>query len=188
MTHAPAVLAAITVFGGTWASAAAQTTSVNMPVSAVVADVCTYAPYDNNASTSPPVTPADGVGPAYSALDVNGKTFTQPAANLGTYRANAASQNGARNLYIHRCTAFTAFAPEKTSGTVVLSSLASDNSSHAVKTLNADWSLDTAGSVADKPGVGDVHYGNVTFSIPAGQWNAAAGKYSGTLTLNINYQ
>jgi hypothetical protein len=187
MKKALAVLLA-TTFGGTLASATSQTTTVVMPVNATVANVCTYAAFDGSASTSPPVTPADAVGPAYNMLDVNGKTYTQSAANLGTYRANAASQNGTRNLYIHRCTSFTSFVPEKTSGVVLLSSQAGDNSSHAVKTLNVNWSLDANGSEADKPGVGDVHYGNVTFSIPAGQWNSAAGRYSGVLTLNINYQ
>ena len=180
-----ALFAALAALGGPLASA--DQTTVVMPMSATVANVCTYAPYDGSASTSGPITPAGQVGPAYNLIDVNGKTYTQGTANLGTYKANAASANGSRNLYIHRCTSFTNFAPEATSGTVVLRSAGSDNASHAEKLLNVSWTLDTNGSANDVSGVGDVHYGNVTFTVPAGQWNAAAGQYTGKLTLNLNY-
>ena len=190
MKKAFAVLVSLAAFGTTLASAAgesAQSTAAMMPLSATVSNVCTYAPYDGNATTSPPVTPLP-VGPAYNQIDVNGKTYTQPVQNLGTYKANALKDGGTRNLYIHRCTSFTMFAPQYTSGVVSLTSQAADNSSHALKYLNVNWKLDTKGSADDLDGVGDVHYGNVTFTIPAGQWNAAAGQYSGELKLFISYQ
>ncbi len=190
MKKAFAVLVSLAAFGTTLASAAgesAQNTAAVMPLSATVSNVCTYAPYDGNATTSPPVTPLP-VGPSYNQIDVNGKTYTQPFQNLGTYKANALKDGGTRNLYIHRCTSFTMFAPQYTSGVVSLTSQAADNSSHALKYLNVNWKLDTNGSVNDLDGVGDVHYGNVTFTIPAGQWNAAAGQYSGELKLFISYQ
>ena len=194
-----AVLVSLAAFGGTSAFAAdeesgpvlipvsAQSTAAVLPLSATVSNVCTYAAYDGNATTSPPVTPLP-VGPAYNQIDVNGKTYTHDVQNLGTYRANALKDGGTRNLYIHRCTSFTMFTPEKTSGLVSLTSQATDNASMALKSLNVNWKLDTDGSASDLDGVGDVHYGNVTFTIPAGQWNAAAGQYSGELTLYISYQ
>ena len=191
MKKAFAVLVSLAAFGGTLASVAAaegaQSTAAVQPLTATVSNVCTYASYDGSATTSPPVTPLP-VGPAYNQIDVNGKTYTHDVQNLGTYKANALKDGGTRNLYIHRCTSFTMFTPQYMSGVVSLTSQAADNSSHALKYLNVDWKLDTNGSADDLDGVGDVHYGNVTFTIPAGQWNAAAGQYSGELKLFISYQ
>lgn len=191
MKKALAVLVSLAAFGGTLASVAAaeaaQSTAAVMPLTATVSNVCTYAPYDSSPSSSPPVTPLP-VGAAYNQIDVNGKTYTQPVQNLGAYKANALKDGGTHNLYIHRCTSFTMFVPQYTSGVVSLTSQAADNASHALKYLNVDWKLDTEGSADDLDGVGDVHYGNVTFTIPAGQWNAAAGQYSGELKLFISYQ
>ena len=190
MKKAFTVLVSLAAFGGTLASAAgetAQSTAAVLPLSATVSNVCTYAAYDGNATTSPPVTPLP-IGAPYNQIDVNGKTYTHDVQNLGTYKANALKDGGTRNLYIHRCTSFTMFTPEFTSGKVSLISQASDNASHAPKSLSVDWKLDTDGSADDVGGMGDVHYGNVTFSIPAGQWNAAAGQYSGELKLFISYQ
>ena len=197
MKKAFALLVSLAAFGGTLASAEAeeggstpasvQSTAAVMPLTATVSNVCTYAAYDSNPTTSPPVTPLP-VGAPYNQIDVNGKTYTQPAENLGTYKANVLKDGGTHNLYIHRCTSFTMFTPEYIKGVVSLTSQAADNSSHALKYLNVDWKLDTDGSADDLDGVGDVHYGNVTFTIPAGQWNAAAGQYSGELKLFISYQ
>ena len=190
MKKAFAALVSLAAFGGTLASVAAaeaaQSTAAVMPLTATVSNVCTYAAYDGNATTSPPVTPLP-VGPAYNQIDVNGKTYTQPVQNLGTYRANAQKDGGTRNLYIHRCTSFTTFTPEHTSGMVTLKSAGADNASHTDRELSVNWTLDTNGSANDVAGVGDVHYGNVTFTIPAGQWTAAAGLYSGKLSLPLNY-
>lgn len=77
--------------------------------------------------------------------------------------------------------------PKLTNGTVFLKSDALDNASQALKALTVSWKLDTNGIANDVSGVGDIHYGNVTFTIPSGQWNSAAGRYSGKLKLNLNY-
>ena len=51
-----------------------QVIAVIMPVSVTVANVCTHAPYDTGATTSPLVAPTGRVGPVYNMIDVSVKT------------------------------------------------------------------------------------------------------------------
>jgi len=180
--------AAMGMFGGVLA----DSTTVVQPVSVDVKNVCSYNTPDQT--------------------DVNGApAFRDPVVALGTYKANADSNTVGTNprggdartgfLYVFHCTSGTTFTnvvyqggtsdtntpgEQNHSGVIVLK----DSANHV---LNANYDVaftqysNTQTTPRGDTNNGDFHYADANFKVPAGQWNAPQGSYTGNLTLVVSY-
>ena len=174
MKNAILMVAAMGMFGG----ALADTTTVVQPVSATVANVCTYAPGSMSNTTNPPVTPEQTPALPYNQTDVSGLTYTQGSTNLGTYKANGTA-GGSASTYIFRCTVGTAWNAPTGETSITLMNGSSSLNVVAVRT--------DALSPDNGENLGDVHTGSASFTIPTGQYSSKAGVYTGKLVLDITY-
>lgn len=182
----------IVVGMGMIGGALADTTTVVQPVSVEVKNVCSY--------NTPDQTDVNGA-PAFKSVSVD----------LGTYKANADSKTVSTNpragddhtgfLYVFHCTSGTTFTnvvyqggtsdtntpgEQNHNGVIVLK----DSANHV---LNANYDVaftqynNTQTTPRGDTNNGDFHYADATFKVPAGQWNAPQGSYTGNLTLVISY-
>lgn len=174
MKNAMLMVAAMGLFGG----ALAESTTVVQPVSATVANVCTYAPGSMSNTTNPPVSPTQTPALPYNQTDVSALTYTQGGKDLGTYKANGTA-SGSVETYIFRCTVGTSWTAP--SDTIALAL------KNGTSTLNVEVARKDTPTPDNGNNIGDVHTGSATFNIPTGQYSAKAGSYSADMTLVISY-
>lgn len=124
--------------------------------------------------------------------DISGRTSTMKdgTVDVGQYRANTKSV-GSGLAYSFRCTAGTSFtAPAETQaapGSLLLNGGASGMGKLRIVYYVADLTKDAPKADNLNVGGGTLHEGTVYVTVPAGQFDASAGIYKGTITLTVSY-
>lgn len=166
MKKAILMVAAMGMVGG----ALAEQTTVIQPVSATVANVCTYNPDDmQDVSKSPP------------------SPYTQGNKDLGTYKAIAATTGSVEkgSFYIFRCTVGTNFFTNASAASgdfLIHKDGTGTGPNGSLKVLYALTRSEELNTVK-----GDIHKAGIEYTIPASQWQSMAGNYSGQVSVTIEY-